>query len=219
MSSIRTESWREKQALARLVGERAVTGLARRNITAEYVATSADAVMAAKARLTDGCKVAYGDSASLYESGILALIKSGAYAVAEWDRPGLSAEETHRLWVDGFCSDVFFSGVNALTDDGVIVNLDSTGNRIAPIFFGPRKVVLLAGINKLVRTRDEAFARAHQASVVNNIRWQMKSPCVQTGRCVDCQGPSRICAYTQIIENNVVPGRIHVIIVGESLGY
>lgn len=221
MSDYRKESWREKQAWARIVGERAVAALANRNITGHYVATNEEAVAVARELLTPGCKVAYGDSASLYESGILALIKSGEYHVEEWDAPGVKYEEMRQFWLNGFTADVFFSGVNAMTDDGIIVNLDSTGNRIAPIFFGPQKVVLLAGINKLVPDLDAAFARAHQASAINNIKYaeSMKTPCVQTGRCMNCQGRYRGCAYTQVIENNIFPGRMHVIIVGQSLGY
>jgi L-lactate utilization protein LutB len=221
MSDFRKESWREKQTWARIVGERAVAALANRNITGHYVETNEEAVAVAKELLTPGCKVAYGDSASLYESGILAMIKSGEYHVEEWDTPDATLETMIPLFLNGFTADVFFSGVNAMTDDGIIVNMCSTGNRIAPIFFGPKKVVLLAGINKLVPDLDAAFARAHQGSVINNIKYAetMKTPCVQTGRCSNCQGRHRGCAYTQIIENNIYPGRIHVIIVGQSLGY
>lgn len=219
MSDMRKDSWKEKQAWATLVGTRAAEALAQRNITAKFVATNEEAVEEARKFLTPGAKVGYGDSASLYESGILAMIKGGEYNVLEWDRPNTSYDEMKRIWREGFTADVFFTGVNAMTDSGIIVNLDSTGNRIAPVFFGPDKVVLLVGINKIVPTLEDAMARAHQASVINNIRWEMKTPCVKTGRCMDCQGKSRICAYTQIIETNGIPGRINVIIVGQSLGY
>jgi L-lactate utilization protein LutB len=219
LSEYRTESWREKQAYAELRAKGVMEALQKRGITAHYAATLADAQSAAAGYLFVGAKVAYGDSASLYESGILALIKQGKYSVCEWDKPGTSGEEMKRIWREGFSADVYFSGVNALTEDGIIVNMDSTGNRTAPIFFGPDKVVLLAGINKLVKGLPEAFARAHEASVINNIKWQCETPCVKTGRCMNCQPPGRICAYTQIIENNIYSGRINVILVGQSLGY
>lgn len=178
-----------------------------------------EAVEEARRFLTPGAKVGHGDSASLYESGILALIKSGEYSALEWDRPDTPYDEMKRIWREGLSADVFFSGVNAMTDSGIIVNLDSTGNRTAPIFFGPDKIVLIVGVNKIVPSFEDALARAHQAFVINNIRWEMKTPCAKTGRCMDCQGKSRVCAYTQIIENNVTPGRINAIIVGQSLGY
>jgi hypothetical protein len=109
---------------------------------------------------------------------------------------------------------------NAITLDGRLVNLDATGNRIAAMTFGPKKVILVVGMNKVAPDLESAMARVkHYAAPVNVIRIGFKNPCAETGTCADCKSPQRICNMWSIIEGHMVKGRIHVKLVGENLGY
>jgi hypothetical protein len=109
---------------------------------------------------------------------------------------------------------------NAITLDGRLVNLDGMGNRVAAMAFGPKKVILVVGVNKVAADLQSAIARVkHYAAPVNNIRFGFKNPCVETGLCADCRSPERICNIWSTIEGQMVKDRIHVKLVGECLGY
>jgi hypothetical protein len=109
---------------------------------------------------------------------------------------------------------------NAITLDGRLVNLDGMGNRVAAMAFGPKKVILLVGMNKVVPDLESAMARVkHYAAPVNNIRLAYKNPCTETGLCSDCKTPQRICNMWSIIEGHMIQNRVHVKLIGESLGY
>ena len=116
--------------------------------------------------------------------------------------------------------DVFMTGSNAVTMDGKLVNVDGTGNRVAAMIFGPEKVIVVAGINKIVRDLDAAEERIRSvAAPVNNSRIGLPNPCVKTGECMDCQGPTRICNVTTIIGKRPNTTEMHVVIVGEDMGF
>ena len=134
------------------------------------------------------------------------------------------------MQMEAFSADVFLSGTNAVTLDGKLVNTDGKGNRVTPMLFGPRKVILVTGANKIVKDLDEAFERIRQiAAPMNAMRSFLKSPerqefgklpCVITGKCVDCRHDWRGCNYTTIIEGALIEdkGRINVVLIGEELG-
>lgn len=133
---------------------------------------------------------------------------------------GLSLEDGLELRRQGLTADVMIAGTNAITLDGRLVNLDGMGNRVAAMAFGPRKVILLVGMNKVVSDLESAMARVkHYAAPVNNIRYKLNNPCVETGICSDCKSPQRICNMWSIIEGHMIENRIHVKLVGEDLGY
>lgn len=133
---------------------------------------------------------------------------------------GLSREEGLELRRRGMTADVMIASSNAITLDGKLVNLDGMGNRIAAMTFGPRKVILAVGMNKVAPDLDTAIARVkHYAAPVNAIRLGVPTPCVETGLCADCRSPQRICNMWSIIEGHMIKGRIHVKLVGENLGY
>ena len=130
---------------------------------------------------------------------------------------------------ESFFADVFVTGTNAITLDGKLVNIDGYGNRVAAMIYGPAKVILVIGTNKIVKNVDEALERIHQyAAPINAKRHYLKHhdqnfidlPCIKTGGCVDCRHEWRICNYTTIIEGAVSrhQGRINVVLVGEELG-
>jgi len=134
--------------------------------------------------------------------------------------PGLSPEEAmERRW-KGLTADVMITSSNAITMDGTLVNLDGMGNRVAAMTFGPKKVILVVGMNKVAPDLDSAMARVKDyAAPVNAMRLNLNNPCVETGLCADCKSPQRICNMWSIIEGHMIKGRIHVKLVGENLGY
>jgi hypothetical protein len=135
-------------------------------------------------------------------------------------RPELSPEEAMDLRRRGLTADVMIASTNAITLDGRLVNLDGMGNRVAAMAFGPKKVILVVGMNKVAPDLESAVARVkHYAAPVNNIRYGLKNPCVETGLCSDCKTPQRICNMWSTIEGHMIKDRIHVKLVGENLGY
>jgi hypothetical protein len=135
-------------------------------------------------------------------------------------RPELSPEEGLDERRRGLSADIMISSTNAITLNGILVNLDGMGNRIAAMAFGPRKVILVVGMNKVAPDLDTAIKRVkHYASPLNSLRLNLPNPCTETGLCSDCHTPSRICNMWSIIEGHAVKNRIHVKLVGEPLGY
>ncbi len=134
--------------------------------------------------------------------------------------PSLSPEEGLELRRKGLSADIMIAGANAVTLDGKLVNLDGMGNRVAAMAFGPKKVILVVGMNKVVPDVESAMARVkHYAAPVNSIRLGLDNPCTATGLCADCASPKRICNIWSIIEGHMVKNRIHVKLIGETLGY
>ena len=135
-------------------------------------------------------------------------------------QPELKPEEGLELRRQGLTADVMIASTNAITLDGRLVNLDGMGNRVAAMAFGPKKVILLVGMNKIAPDLESAIARVkHYAAPVNNIRYQLNNPCVETGLCQDCRSPQRICNMWSTIEGHMIKDRIHVKLIGEYLGY
>ncbi|UCF92419.1 MAG: lactate utilization protein [Desulfobacterales bacterium] len=135
-------------------------------------------------------------------------------------QPGLPREEGLELRRRGLTADLMIASSNAITLDGKLVNLDGMGNRVAAMAFGPPKVILLVGMNKVAPDLESAIARVkHYAAPVNSIRYGLKNPCVETGLCTDCKTPQRICNMWSIIEGHMIANRIHVKLIGENLGY
>ena len=133
---------------------------------------------------------------------------------------GISREEGLELRSKGLTADVMIASANAITLDGKLVNLDGMGNRVAAMAFGPRKVILVVGMNKVAPDLESAIARVkHYAAPLNAIRLGVSTPCVETGLCSDCRSAQRICNMWSIIEGHMVKDRIHVKLVGENLGY
>jgi len=135
-------------------------------------------------------------------------------------RPEYTPEESMEQRRQGLLADVMITSSNAITLDGRLVNLDGGGNRVAAMSFGPKKVILVVGMNKVAPDLESAMARVkHYAAPVNVMRIGYKTPCRETGVCIDCRSPERICNMWSIIEGHMVEGRIHVKLVGENLGY
>ena len=210
--------------------------LSKRNMCGQYVPGRKEALAAVMEMIPPGATVGQGNSISVQQVGVFEeLIRRGQNEiieyiyVASYDPPVHTPEESYRIEREVFTADVFLSGTNAITLKGTLVNTDGIGNRVAPMIFGPKKVIIVAGVNKIVRDLDEALDRVHNiAAPLNGMRHHLKHnfpetaelPCVKTGKCVDCTHPGRMCRSTGIIEGSDFrqKGRINVVLVGEELG-
>lgn len=197
-----------------------IKNLAKRNMAGYYCETIEDAVEQVKALIPEGSEVAWGGSLTLDQVGIKETLKSGNYVVNDpmsYADPAEGLEARRR----GLMADVFLTSTNAITMDGELVNIDGTGNRVAAIVFGPKKVIFIAGVNKIVMNESDAVDRIKcDACPPNVTRLGRKTPCAVTGKCADCLTKgATICCQTLTTRFSGIDDRIHVILVNEVLGY
>jgi hypothetical protein len=172
-------------------------------------------------KLPAGATVGYGGSKTVSELALIEKLRERTdVRLFDRARPGLSSEEKGDIERQCFFADVFIASANAVSEQGAVVNIDKWGNRTAAIEFGPKKVYLFVGRNKLAADLDAAVLRArHSAAVMNSMRFEKKTPCVQDGRCHDCNSPDRICSTTSIIQRCSPEHRIVVVLVNQDLGF
>lgn len=213
---------KNKQAAVQMKVERTIKALVRNRIPAIYVPTGADAVKAVEEMMNPGDVISCGGTVTLRETGIRDLMLSGKYTFL--DREAMDPEEVYQKT---FSADVFLTSANAITEEGQLYNVDGRGNRVAAMIYGPKKVIVVAGINKIVRNVDEAIMRVKTtAAPPNAMRQNMGTPCQQLGTCVGCNGSiaagcsddKRMCCH-YVITSHQKTERIHVVLVGEELGY
>ena len=199
--------------------EKVIKSLARRNIKACYCPTAGEAVEKLLSLIPHGSSVTWGGSMSIRDIGIpAALDATGKYEVYDRDKAPDRAAATE-IYLKAFTCDYYLSSANAITEDGVIVNIDGTGNRVAAITFGPRNVVFVIGMNKLTQDIDSALARARSlAAPVNTARFDIQTPCKIDGVCHNCLSDDCICNYIHYLRHSP-KGKHKVILVGESIGY
>ena len=215
----------------------AIKNLRQNHIGASYVPNRSEALSVIMGMVPDGATVVRGDSITLDQIGIIpALVRRGQNQVVdpfEMDASGRllhKPEQAMSMYQKAFTSDVFLAGSNAVTLDGKLVNTDGMGNRVAPMVFGPRKVILVAGVNKIVNDVEGARKRIRDICAPLDVkRYILKQdqteyadlPCARTGLCTDCKHELRFCCYTVIIEAvaKTEQGRINVVLIGEELGY
>jgi len=205
--------------------EQTIKNLRKNYFAASYVESAQDALALIMTMLPPETEIGLGDSLTLKEIGVLqAMEERGDNVLNPW-RQGIRREESLALRRQAFTTDVFLTGTNAVTLDGKLVNIDGLGNRVAAMIFGPKKVIVVAGINKVVKDVEEALWRIKNVAAPVNARKhdypaELRPPCSEGGFCRDCAPPRRICCNTVIIENCARDKeRITVLIVGEELGY
>ena len=164
--------------------------------------------------------VSYGDSLTLFETGVLEFFKKNSKItlIDTFDKKA-SREEIIERRRNALLSDLFLSGANAVVEFGALVNLDMVGNRVGGMVFGPKWVVIMVGRNKIVSDLEQAMERIKNlAAPANAIRHEQKTPCVKTSYCMDCSSPARICNVWTIHEKSYPKGRIKVILINQDLG-
>ena len=207
-----------KEERNRLLGESVVAALSSRHFDAHYFATKEEAVAAACRLIPEGSDVTFGGSMTIRDTGLVAALKAGNYRV--FDRDEVAPEKRADFVREHFFSDFFLSSANAISEDGVIYNMDGMGNRVASLIYGPREVLLLVGINKIAKDGESAIARVRgTAAPTNAQRFPITTPCRKTGRCADCKSPDSICCTLTAMRVCRPAGRIHVILFGEEYGY
>lgn len=197
---------------------RTMENLQKNRMEAYFVKNSAEAAELVKSLIPEGSVCRVGGSVTLHETGIISLLENGNYDYR--DSHTVPAEEVEAARREAFFADYFLASANAITEDGEIYNVDGAGTRVAPIIYGPKNVILVAGTNKIVTDIAAAEDRLRKlAAPANAKRLGCKTSCAETGTCMNCLSPARICCSYTLLGYQRIPGRIKVIIVGEHLGY
>jgi len=203
-----------------IIGARAVAALVKNKFSATYCKTGSEAVEKILEQIPSSASVGIGGSCTVMQLGLLDKLASRGNEVLNHANPGLTPDESAKIRIRQLTSDVFLSSTNALTLDGKLVNTDGVGNRVAAMIFGPKKVILVVGINKIVKDVEAAEERIKlYAAPINNKRLNCPNPCTKTGECMECQGDTRICNVTTIMKKRPVLTDVHVFVVGEELGF
>lgn len=207
-----------KQLRNEKLGAKVVKAMESRHFEACYCDTKEEALKKALELIPEGSVVAWGGSVTMSEIGLSEALHSGKYRLI--DRDAAPPEERRNLMRQGLLADYFISGANAISEDGEIVNIDGNGNRVGAIAYGPDHVVIIAGMNKVVKTLEDAVRRTRTiAAPINKQRFGGTAPCVKTGSCGDCKAEDCICCQILITRVCRPAGRIKVILVGEELGF
>ena len=202
----------EKQA------ESVIKALNKRGMDGCFCPDAKSAVEKVLSMLPEGATVTWGGSESIKECGLLDALRTAK--VTLWDRAEVKPEDMKAFYRHAFCADYYLMSANAITLDGQIVNIDGTGNRVAALSYGPDHVIMIIGMNKLAHDLESAIARVHDvAAPPNAIRLGLATPCAKDGLCHNCLSPQKICNMLHVQHYSRFPGRIQVILVGESLGF
>ena len=202
-----------------IAGTKAVEAFKRRHFDAYYCQTGKEAVEKVLSLISITDTVAWGGSATLSTLGVQKVLKEKGYTLIDRDTAKTS-EERSELMHKALLCDTFLMSSNAVTEDGQLFNIDGNGNRTGALVYGPKSVIVVAGMNKLVKTVQDAISRARNtAAPINRQRFGGETPCTLTGMCGDCISDSCICAQMVLTRLCKPAGRIKVILVGENLGY
>lgn len=192
-----------------------IKGLQSRNMTGYYAEDKEVALKQALELIEENSTISMGGCMSAHEIGLVQALQEGNYQYL--DR---SKMEPREGLLAAYDSDVFLSSVNAMTSDGILVNIDGNSNRVSCIAQGPKKVIFIVGMNKVCDDLDSAMKRARNvAAPINAQRFEVKTPCKETGKCFDCKSPDTICCQFLITRYSRHTGRIHVILVNDNLGF
>ena len=199
-----------------LLAQKVIKGLASRNMTGYYAHDKKEAVKIALGLIPEGSTVTMGGGMSVHETGLVEELKKGNYDFIDRD----AMEDKRAAMLAAYDADFFLSSVNAMTEDGVLVNIDGNANRVSAIAQGPKKVIFIVGMNKICSDTDGAMKRARNvAAPINAQRFGLDTPCAKTGSCMNCKSPDTICCQFLITRYSKHAGRIHVILVNDALGF
>ena len=211
------------------MAERLVRNLEKRNFRAYYCPTPQDVINKAKELIPPGSSVTWGGSMTIRDIHLTEALKQGPYKVidrdlvtfAEAERQGKPYEELKKAcYLQAFSADFYLSSVNAMSEDGVLVNIDGTGNRVAAITWGPAHVIFVVSLNKVCQTVEAALQRARStAAPINAARFDIQTPCQKDGLCHNCNSQQSICNYIHFIRNSYPKGRHIVLLTDQPAGY
>ena len=199
-----------------LLARKVIKGLESRNMSGYYAKDKEEALQLALGMIDEGSSVTMGGAESVHAIGLPKALKQGNYDFIDRD----AYEDKRKAMLLAYDADVFLASVNAMTEDGVLVNIDGNSNRVSAIAQGPKKVIFIVGMNKVCNDVDGAMKRARNvAAPINAQRFGLNTPCAKTGSCMNCKSPDTICCQFLITRYSRHAGRIHVILVNASLGF
>lgn len=199
-----------------LLAQTVIKGLKSRNMSGYYAASREEALRTALELIPEGSSVTMGGAMSAHEIGLVDALKKGNYQFIDRD----AYTDKRAAMLAAYDADVFLSSANAITSDGVMVNIDGNSNRVSAIAQGPKKVIFIVGMNKVCGDIDGAIKRARNvAAPINAQRFGLSTPCSKTGACMNCKSPDTICCQILITRYSRHADRIHVILVNDSLGF
>jgi hypothetical protein len=200
--------------------ERTIKNLNNRNMEGYFLKNREELLEKLKTFIPEGSTVGVGDSMTLFETGVIEFLRSGKFNFLDKYDESLNKDSKREIYIKNFSSDTFLCSTNALTEKGELYNIDGNGSRVAPMIYGPTQVIVVAGINKIVRDLEEAEKRVRQyAAPIDAKRLNKDTPCSKLGYCIDCKSPERICNDFVVISGQFIKGRIKVLIIDERLGY
>lgn len=199
-----------------LYAQKIIKGLESRNMTGYYAENREEALKKAFELIDEGSSVTMGGCMSAHEIGLVDALKKGNYSFIDRD----AYEDKRAAMLAAYDADVFLSSANAMTEDGILINIDGNSNRVSAIAQGPKKVIFIVGMNKVCTDPDSAMKRARNtAAPINAQRFGLSTPCSKTGSCMNCKSPDTICCQILITRYSRHAGRIHVILVNDNLGF
>ena len=199
-----------------LLARKVIEGLSSRNMTGYYAADKEAALQLALSLIPEGSTVTMGGGMSVHEIGLPDALKKGNYNFIDRDE----MKDKRAAMLAAYDADFFLMSTNAMTEDGILVNIDGNSNRVSALAQGPRKVIIIAGMNKVCDDVDGAMKRARNvAAPINAQRFGLDTPCSKTGACMNCKSPDTICCQFLITRYSKHAGRIHVILVNDYLGF
>ncbi len=199
-----------------LLAQKVIKGLESRNMSGYYAASKEEALKKALELIPEGSSITMGGAMSVHEIGLTEVLKNGDYDFIDRD----AYEDKREAMLKAYDADVFLASANAMTDDGVLINIDGNSNRVSAIAQGPKKVIFIVGMNKICSDPDAAMKRARNvAAPINAQRFGLDTPCSKTGSCFNCKSPDTICCQILITRYSRHKDRIHVIVVNDNLGF
>lgn len=203
----------------RMLAEKVIIGLQSRNMEGFYAETKEEALKLALELIPEGSSIGWGGSMSIEEIGLKKAVCEGDYVVYNRDICK-NPEEKREVELKIFGCDYLLTSSNAITEDGILVNIDGNANRVAAIAYGPKHVIMIVGMNKIARDEEAALYRArNEAATINAQRFPIETPCKKTGSCADCKSKDTICCQFLTTRFSKHTGRIKIILVNENLGF
>lgn len=201
------------------LAEKLIPNLEKRNFEAYYCDNKKEALDKAISLIDKNGTISWGGSKTLKDINLIEVLKENDYKLI--DRDSVSTpEERNELMKQGLTAKTFLTSSNAITEDGILVNIDGNGNRVAAMCYGPDSVIVIAGMNKLCKTVEDAEDRVHNVAAVKNAeRFGLTKTGCSKGKCVDCLSDECMCSYVVKTRRSKVKGRIKIILVGEELGF
>lgn len=200
--------------------EKTIKALENNKINGYFVKNKEELIKTIEKIVKKNSIVSCGGSMTLFETGVIDHLRSGRYEFLDRYEEGLSNDDIKNIYRKSFFADAYFTSTNAVTENGELYNVDGNGNRVAAMIYGPDKVIVVAGVNKIVKNETEAIERVKCiAAPANAKRLNKETPCSETGNCAYCSSPDRICRSYVTIKKQPQKGRMHVIFINENLGY